>query len=89
MIFVVGVLFGCAGRRRHMRVVAVDVGAERGRDDAGGNRFTGQAIGEMAAMADINPQSTVECGLNHRMNLALAIDEAAGVTRKGMCEDIA
>src|SRR5215813_9745195 len=43
----------------------------------------------MTAVADIDPQPARECGPNHRMNLALAVDEPAGVARERMSQDVA
>src|ERR1700742_2909220 len=43
----------------------------------------------MAAMADVDLQSLVERSLDHRVHLALAIDETAGVARERMGKDIA
>jgi hypothetical protein len=42
----------------------------------------------MTAVADIDPQPAIECGLNHRVNIALAIDEPAGVARERMSKDV-
>ena len=89
MVLVVLVLVRRAGRRRHMGVVAVNVGAERGRNDAGGDRLLGEPIGEMAAVTDVDLQAAIERGLDHRMHLALAIDEAAGMARERMRQHVA
>ena len=77
MVLVIGGFVGCPGGRRDMGVITVNVGAQRGWNDAGGDRLAGKTIGEMAAVADVDLQSLVERGLDDRMHLALAIDEAA------------
>src|SRR5579862_2920616 len=40
-------------------------------------------------MADIHAKPAAECGPDHRVHLALAIDETAGMTRKRMRKNIA
>ena len=53
------------------------------------HRLACETIGEVAAMADIDPQPAVKRCLDHRMNFALAIDEAAGMPRERMGQDVA
>src|SRR5438093_5014673 len=57
MIFVVLMLVGRAGGRRHMGVVTVNVSAKCGRNNAGGERLLGETIGEMAAVTDVDLQA--------------------------------
>jgi hypothetical protein len=87
--FVVVMLGRRAGRRRHVGVVAVHVGPERVGYDAGVERLARQAIGEMAAVADVDLQPAVERGLDDLVHLALAVDEAAWMARERMRQDIA
>src|SRR6202021_3418242 len=61
----------------------------RGRHEAAGDRLAGKTIREMTAMADIDLQPLVEGGLDDGMHLALAVDEATGVTRERMGENVA
>ena len=89
MILVVLMLVGRAGRRRHMGVVAVNVGAERGRNNAGGKGLFGETIGEMAAVTDVDLQAAIERRLNHGMHFTLAVDEASGMARERMRQHVA
>ena len=89
MRLVVGMLRRRAGRRRHIGVVAMHVGAERVGHDAGVERLAGEAIGEVAAVADIDLEPAVERGLDHLVHLAFAVDEAAGMARERMRQNIA
>src|ERR1700752_3051133 len=43
----------------------------------------------MTAMADIDLQAAIERGADHRMNLAVAIDEAAWMARERMSKNVA
>ena len=52
MVFVIGMLGRGAGRRRNMGIIAVDIGSERGRNDAGGDGLACETVGEVAAVAD-------------------------------------
>src|SRR5439155_21511654 len=76
MIFVVLMLVGRAGRCWHVGVVAVNVRAKCGGNNAGGERLPGETIGEMAAVTDVDLQAAIERGLNHRVHFTLAVDEA-------------
>jgi len=89
MVLVVGMFRRRAGRRRNVGVVAVNVGAERRRHDAGIERLARQAIREMASMSDVDTHIAIERCLDHGMDLALPVDEAAGMPRERMCQDIA
>ena len=71
MVLVVGMLARRSRRRRHARVVAVHVGAQRVRHDAGVERQFRQPVGEMAAVADIDLQAAIERGPDHAVHLAL------------------
>ena len=59
------------------------------RDHAGVERLAGQPIGEMAAVADIDLQSPIERRVDDAMDLALPVDEAAGVAGEGVREHVA
>ena len=89
MVLVIGMLARRARRRRHARVVAVHVSAQRMGHDAGVERLAREAIGEMAAVTDVDLEAPIERGLDNAVHLALAIDEAAGVARERMSENVA
>ena len=89
MVLVVIMLRRRARGRRHFGVVAVHVGAERMRHDAGGERVARDAIREMTAVADIDLQPGIDRGADDAVNLALTIDEAAGMARERMRQNIA
>ena len=72
-----------------MGIIAVDIGSERSRNDAGGNGLVREAVGEVAAVADVDPQPPIKRRLDHRMHFAFAIDEATGVPREWMGQHIA
>src|SRR3954471_1403892 len=81
MVLIVLVLVRGAGRRRHVGIVTVNVSAERGGNDAGGERLLGETIGDMAAVPDVDLQAAIERRLNHGIHFALAINKTAGMTR--------
>src|SRR5271170_1500347 len=89
MILVVVMLGRRVCRSRNFGVVAVHVGAERVRHDTGGERLACDPVREMAAMADVDPESAVERSADHAVNFAPPINEAARMTRKRVSQNIA
>ena len=83
MIFVIDMLVRRSSRRRHVGVIAVDICAQRGRNDTGGDGLARQTVREMTAVADIDPQSAIQCRLDHGVNFALTIDEGTYTTVGG------
>ncbi len=65
------------------------VGAQRVGNDAGIERLARKAIREVAAVTDVDLEAAVQRGADHFMDLALPVDEAAGVSREGMSQNIA
>jgi hypothetical protein len=80
--------WGSSGRR-NLGVVAVHIGAERVRHDSGIERLTCDAIREVTAVTDVDLEAMVDRGANNRVHFALSIDEAAGMPREWMRENIA
>ena len=74
----------------HAHVVAVHVGAQRMRTDAGGDGAARHLEAEMRAMADIDCHAAFQCRPDHGMHLAgRGRHEAAGMARERMRQHIA
>src|SRR5882757_10032754 len=86
MILVVLMLIGRTGRRRHVGIVTMNVRTERSGNNSGRNGLLGETIGEMAAVTDIDFQSTIERCPNHGVHFTVTVDEAAGMAREGGSE---
>ena len=67
----------------------MNVRAERGGNNASGDRLLGETIGEVTAVTDVDLQAAIERGLNHRMNFTLTVDEAAGMACERMRQHVA
>ena len=88
-LFLVGMRLRRAARLGNRRVVAMHVGAQRVRHDAGLEHQPRDLEREVRAVADVGLEATRQRLAHHRMQLAATIDEAAGMAREGMGEDVA
>ena len=88
-VFLVRVLVRRAPGFRNARVVAVHVCAERVGNHAGVERDTRHLVAEVRAVADVGLEAHGERLLDDRVQLALAVDEAAGMARERVRDDVA
>src|SRR5215468_4970539 len=89
MVLLVRMRAGGPGRRRNEGVVAMHVGTQRMRHYPCVQRLSRQPVREVAAMPDIDLKPHVDGSLDDRVHLAVLVDEAAGMPRERVGEDIA
>ena len=75
--------------RRQPGVVAVHVGAERVRQDAGVEHLLRHRKAEMRAVADIDLEAARDRLAHHRVHPSVLPDKAAGMAGEGVGEHIA